>query len=202
MTWLRIPAFLGALLAAPLLIAAEAPTPKDRASPTSSPGSWFSDADYPLDAQRAEIDGTTAFRLDIDRLGVPTRCTITTSSGSASLDTATCDKLMVRARFTPAKDAKGKSVPDTYNGRITWRLPDNDGTRRLPPMPFHSVTTFIINPDGSASDCTTTMNGKPMDAGGPCQGIVSSRYTVQKDGAGKPVRQKIRMTTSFEKVAE
>lgn len=109
---------------------------------------------------------------------------------------------MVRARFTAAKDAKGKPVPDVYTGRITWRLPDNDGTVHLPPMPFLSVTTFTINPDGSASDCTAIVNDKPVDAGGPCQGILGGRYAVQKDAAGKPVRQKLRLMTSFEKVAE
>lgn len=199
MTWLRIPA----LLAAPLLIAAEAPPPKDRATPASSPGSWIEYTDYPMNAAREGTEGTTAFRLDVDRLGVPTRCTVTTSSGSAILDTTACDKLMIRARFTPAKDAKGKAVPDTYNGRINWRLPEDDGTIYLPPTPYKSVTTFTVNIDGSTSDCSSTLNGEPVKDDDPCkERVLGYRYTVQEDATGKPMQQKLRMTEIIEKVAE
>lgn len=57
-----------------LLAAAPAPDSQDRATPDGSPGAWLTDADYPLDAQRAEQEGVVAFELAIDVRGVPTRC--------------------------------------------------------------------------------------------------------------------------------
>jgi protein TonB len=185
MTALRL-----ALAILPLLALAAAPArpvPKARAAPAGSPGSWLSDDDYPKDALRQEIDGTTAFRL-----------TITTSSGSASLDNATCAKLMERARFTPARDAKGRPAADTYDGRITWRLPDGDAPARMPPVPYMMRVTFYVNEDGSASDCVATVNGEP----GPpqiCADTLTRRYPVQRDATGKPVRTKLRAVSGIEK---
>jgi protein TonB len=196
MTALRL-----ALAILPLLALAAAPArpvPKARAAPAGSPGSWLSDDDYPKDALRQEIDGTTAFRLTIDKTGVPRECAITTSSGSASLDNATCAKLMERARFTPARDAKGRPAADTYDGRITWRLPDGDAPARMPPVPYMMRVTFYVNEDGSASDCVATVNGEP----GPpqiCADTLTRRYPVQRDATGKPVRTKLRAVSGIEK---
>ena len=53
-----------------------------------------------------------------------TNCTITSSTGHPDLDEATCRLLPRRARFTPAKGSDGNEMPDTYTGRITWRLPE------------------------------------------------------------------------------
>jgi protein TonB len=83
----------------------------------------FSDDDYPAAALRAEESGTTGFRLEIGANGRVSNCTVTSSSGSSSLDATTCRLLRSRARFTPAMDSNGQPTSDTYNGRITWRLP-------------------------------------------------------------------------------
>ncbi|UZW55207.1 energy transducer TonB [Sphingobium sp. JS3065] len=98
--------------------------PASRASPRSAPGSWLSDADYPSRAQREERSGTAGFRLEIGPDGRVTNCTITSSTGHADLDEATCRLLPRRARFKPAVAAGGGPMSDTYNGRITWRLPE------------------------------------------------------------------------------
>ena len=189
------------LAAIPLLLAATAPEPPERARPLDNPGGWLTDEDYPSDAQRQELDGTTAFQLEVDRAGVPTNCTITSSSGVASLDNATCAKLLERARFVPAKDAKGRATADKYTGRITWRLPGSDGVASLPPLPMNLVTTFFIEPDGSTSDCKTLINDKPAPMEGACaQQILGRRYPVQKDAAGNPVRQKMRTILRYEKI--
>lgn len=128
--------FLSVLL---LLSTAAAPVsqaPRPRATPLTSPGEWFADIDYPADAVSARIEGTTVFRLEIDSAGIPQRCIIITSSGSTSLDNATCAILIARARFKPAKDVKGASLPDIYNGKISWRLPNEDAPAQLPPDPY------------------------------------------------------------------
>jgi protein TonB len=54
-----------------------------------------------------------------------TGCTVTSSSGSATLDAATCNILRRRARFTPATDSSGNPTTDTASTRIRWVLPSN-----------------------------------------------------------------------------
>ncbi|BBD98777.1 energy transducer TonB [Sphingobium amiense] len=156
-----------------------------------------------MEAARAEIEGTTAFRLEIDRAGMPQRCIVTISSGSASLDNATCDKLMVRARFTIPKDARGRSVSDIYNGRITWRLPDADAPAQLPSIPHIMKVTFYVNPDGTTSDCSATLNDVEPGPSEICAAQVLGRhFPIQTDASGKPVRQKLRMVMGIEKASD
>ena len=83
----------------------------------------FSNDDYPASALRNEEQGTTAVRLTIGSDGRVSDCSITASSGSSSLDNATCSILRRRARFTPAKDQGGNPISDTYNQRIRWEIP-------------------------------------------------------------------------------
>jgi TonB family protein len=82
----------------------------------------FTANDYPREALRKEEQGTTAVRLDIDERGRIRTCTVLDSSGSASLDRATCNVLTRRARFSPALDSAGRAVADTHVQRISWRL--------------------------------------------------------------------------------
>ena len=82
----------------------------------------FSSDDYPQDALRDEATGTTTVSLSIGTDGRVTGCNVTSSSGSRSLDNATCRVLRSRARFTPARLSNGQPTTDTYTQRITWRL--------------------------------------------------------------------------------
>src|SRR5688572_16759769 len=91
-----------------LLTTAELEEPK----PTPlEPLFGFSAGDYPQDALRAGEHGQVRFTLDVDAAGLPTNCTITTSSGFPRLDAQTCELLKLRARFTPARDPDGQAVP-------------------------------------------------------------------------------------------
>ncbi|MGI8931312.1 MAG: energy transducer TonB [Sphingomicrobium sp.] len=85
--------------------------------------SLFSTDDYPQSAIRSEEQGTTAVRLTISSDGRVSDCSVTSSSGSTSLDSATCNILKRRARFTPAKDQNGQAISDTTSTRIRWELP-------------------------------------------------------------------------------
>ena len=82
----------------------------------------FSADDYPADAQRNDEQGTVGVSLSIGTDGRVSGCNVTSSSGSRSLDNATCRILRSRARFTPAKLSNGQPTADTYSQRITWRL--------------------------------------------------------------------------------
>lgn len=91
---------------------------------------YFGADDYPAAALRGREEGVVAFRLEVGPQGRVTRCTITGSSGSASLDVATCRILTARARFTPARNSSNEPTSDFFSSRVTWRLPPP-----LPPVP-------------------------------------------------------------------
>lgn len=101
-----------------------APSQAVAAKPRGNPGSWVSDEDYPSSALRAEEQGTTGFKLDIGTDGKVTNCTVTSSSGSSTLDQTACRLLTRRGRFSPAKDTAGNPMTATYSSRFTWRIPE------------------------------------------------------------------------------
>jgi protein TonB len=101
------------------------PPPPRRVEPArarANLASYVSNDDYPASALRNEEEGTTGFRLTVGADGRVTNCVVTSSSGSAALDNATCRIMRSRARFTPARDSNGNNTTDTVNARITWRI--------------------------------------------------------------------------------
>jgi protein TonB len=114
-------------IAAPPAPTPPAPPPPPRVSPPqrarANLNSYFSADDYPAAALRGNDQGTTGFRLSIGPNGRVTDCAVTSSSGSAALDQATCRILRSRARYTPARDSSGNPTSGTDSGRVTWRLP-------------------------------------------------------------------------------
>ena len=101
------------------------PAPKvvQAAQAKGSLAGLITDTDYPAAAIRAEEEGTVRVRLGVGANGRVTSCEVSQSSGSSSLDSATCRILRSRARFTPAKDQTGAATADTITSPpITWRL--------------------------------------------------------------------------------
>lgn len=92
------------------------------AKPAAPIHSYVSADDYPEEAARKGEEGTVEFLLTIGVDGQPTDCVVTNSSGSSSLDSASCLIMIERARFRPAKNAAGKPVIGQYQNRIVWRL--------------------------------------------------------------------------------
>lgn len=86
-------------------------------------GAWITTDDYPPSAIRAEEEGVVGISLRIDADGRIDSCTVTASSGHASLDQATCRLYQRRARFTPARDDAGTPVASTFTDRVRWQLP-------------------------------------------------------------------------------
>ena|SRR5205085_1859641 len=126
-----IPAFLLAFLLAAQGVAVPAPAPAASApAPVQHGTDWpfdlLSDDDYPAAALRNSEQGKVRYRLEIGADGRVSNCTITSSSGSSILDSATCRIVRSRARFVPATDERGNPVPDRREGEITWRLGGGD----------------------------------------------------------------------------
>jgi protein TonB len=91
--------------------------------PRGDPLRWISLDDYPPDAIRKGEGGLTVVRLLIGLDGRVQSCGVIKSSGSASLDTATCDAAIKRGVFEPARLASGQPVRSTYDMPVDWKLP-------------------------------------------------------------------------------
>jgi protein TonB len=102
------------------------PPPRKVQSAQSAKGdlrSLFSGDDYPAAAQSAGAEGTAQATLTIGPDGRIAGCNITRSTGNSSLDSATCNILRRRAKFTPARDSNGQPTTDTLTTPpIVWRL--------------------------------------------------------------------------------
>jgi protein TonB len=97
-------------------------TPKG-AVPKGNPANWATTNDYPARALREERAGTTGFRVTVGPDGRVTDCQVTSSSGHADLDAATCENVRRRARFAPATDGDGRPTTGSYSNRIRWVIP-------------------------------------------------------------------------------
>jgi TonB family protein len=78
----------------------------------------------PLIAYAERAEGTTAFDVSVDEHGMPTKCTITKSSGFLSLDGAVCRAAM-KARYYP-RTVNGHPVPGVYRDAFTFRQADEE----------------------------------------------------------------------------
>lgn len=110
----------------PLHAAARPPAvgEKSVAVPKSNPGVWANTSDYPVRALAERREGTTGFKLSVDKEGNPSTCTVTQTSGHADLDEATCNNMMRRARFYPAQNGKGAPVAGEFSSRVRWQIPE------------------------------------------------------------------------------
>lgn len=103
-----------------MLIAAAASNGPIAAEAIGNPArGWVRSTDIPVSEWKQ--GSTTGFDLTIDQMGRTVRCEITRPSGSAKLDTLICELVMKRARFLPARDASGKTVPSVMRNHIRWR---------------------------------------------------------------------------------
>lgn len=93
-----------------------------RAAPTGKPQQWVTQDDYPEIQLRRRVRGVTTFRVTVGTNGRVSECAIVVSSKSKPLDDRVCELMRLRARFTPARDARRAAVPDIWIGRFIWDL--------------------------------------------------------------------------------
>lgn len=144
------------------------------ATPLGSPGDWVGTGDYPAIALRYNMTGITAFRLTVDTTGTPNRCEIVESSAFEVLDKAACQRIMARARFSPARARAGKPVDGTYANRVRWTLPP--GGRRPISEQFASLL-LTIDQTGKVTSCRIALHvpaAAPASDGIPCEKAVES----------------------------
>ena len=83
---------------------------------------WFTDSDYPSDALRAGEQGDVIARMDVSATGTVTKCAVVGSSGSNSLDSATCNSALRVGRFNPAIALDGQLTQSVRIVRVVWRI--------------------------------------------------------------------------------
>ena len=108
-------------------IAPPAPVPSFSpvaAKPRNDPGGWVMDRDYRSSWVRREYTGIAGFTLDIAATGKVTGCQITSSTGHAELDQATCKLVQQRAKFQPARGPNGEPVAGKFRSSVRWQLPE------------------------------------------------------------------------------
>ena len=91
--------------------------------------------DYPSAALRAGEQGLVVAELAVGADGRVTGCTIVQSSGSASLDGATCRLATTRAVVRPGNDRYGRAVAGTVRFRPRWILPADEPEPAAPSRP-------------------------------------------------------------------
>jgi len=91
-------------------------------SATGDLQSLFRSEDYPLTALERREQGSVTVLLTVSAMGRVGACDVASSSGSRTLDNASCQILQSRALFTPARDSSGKLTADTVRQEIRWSL--------------------------------------------------------------------------------
>jgi hypothetical protein len=135
-----------------MVAAVIAPLPRDRAN-------WISDNDYPKSAYSAGEQGRVTVVLSVDDAGEPQVCTVRASTAPASLAKLSCNLLIQRARFEPARDERGKPVAGEFVQGLQWALPS---PRVLGDSGY--VTKFEIGESGGIASCSVQgVGGQPLD---------------------------------------
>lgn len=86
------------------------------------PEDWVQDRDYPRYLVRAEMQGRIMARITVNKSGAPSSCFVVESNKPQLFDDAVCLALMRRARFEPARNARGEPVASYYFYRVSFRI--------------------------------------------------------------------------------
>jgi protein TonB len=100
--------------------------PTQRATPRGRLGATITTDDYPDASLRAEEQGVTNVRYEINEQGrvSPGSCQVTRSSGHDRLDRRTCELVERRFRFNPALQG-GKPVKESRTQAVRWQIPED-----------------------------------------------------------------------------
>ena len=153
-----------------------APVKSSRAAmePTliSSPAAWFGPDNYPRDAIRASRQGRVVAAIKVDARGVAVSCSIEVSSGTTSLDNATCNNALAHAAFDAATDQEGRRVEGIYHLSVRWVLPEPQVTvadvTKSDPEDTLIDYEVKIDADGRAISCTPTAVRMVTQVSPPC----------------------------------
>lgn len=98
------------------------PNSKLSSGPVGNLQPLFSGKDYPWSAVINRLGGTTSLEVLVDDKGAVADCSVTGTSGNATIDAQSCAIITDRAKFQPALDPQGKATRSSFSQRITWRV--------------------------------------------------------------------------------
>lgn len=133
-----------------------------------NPGLWFSSDAYPVAALRAGESGRVVAELSLDETGKVAGCAVKVSSGSATLDAATCDLALAKARYLPARDEAGTPIKSTVTLPVRWTLPENVPVK---PSTFSLTVSVELSPAGDMLSCASKVTGSSAEPIGDVCGI-------------------------------
>lgn len=85
--------------------------------------SWFASDSYPQAALRAGAEGRVVAKVLVAADGGVADCVPVVSAGNADLDDRTCALIRTRARYRPARDRQGRTIPALQLVATRWTLP-------------------------------------------------------------------------------
>jgi TonB family protein len=143
------------------------------ATPLGDHGAWISSDDYPIDALQNRVEGDVEAKLEIDRQGKATTCSVVASSGNVSLDDTTCRLLLERARFQPTQ----RKERQYFQTIVKWIIPAT-----LIPIKLTGFTAFYNFKDGKPiGECAEEVIGQPDELLPLCE-IMDSPEMMRKFG--------------------
>jgi TonB family protein len=84
---------------------------------------WITPYDYPPEALRANQQGKVFMIWRVETDGTVKDCRVIGSSGSAALDTTSCNLIRKRARYSPFLDRDGHPAVTWQSAEFRWLLP-------------------------------------------------------------------------------
>ncbi len=122
-------------------------------------GEWLGADNYPASAIRAGEQGRVVAIVSIDATGHPTACRIDISIGSPALEKGTCDVVLAKGQFEPARDARGRAVASAMTMPVRWVLP-GEGDYPLPSEVHDFTSIMTIAADDTIIGCESLVDGK------------------------------------------
>lgn len=93
---------------------------------TGSLMSAFSSGDFPRQALMKGQSGAVTLVVLIDEAGQVADCSVTGTSGVASLDAQSCAIIKARVKMRPAVGLDGKAAKSTITQRVNWKLDNGE----------------------------------------------------------------------------
>ena len=86
-------------------------------------GGKIKNGDYPKSLREAHISGTTVTQVAVGLNGRATSCRVIRTSGSRELDATTCQLILQRFKFKPARSAAGQPIGGSIEYEQEWDAP-------------------------------------------------------------------------------
>ena len=180
-----------------VLLASSVPAAADSEVTTPEPlnvAEWITPQDYPATSIALDESGTVDFALTVSAEGIVSKCDAVSGTAPARLKTLTCQLLQERGRFEPARDEQGKAMPGLYSGTVRWQIPEGEQGPSLAPTNGSWTISFIVEADGSMSNCEFEATND-QNPGNLCDfGDVPMFQPILGEN-GEPVRRRVRIET-------